>query len=146
MGLFETEYQHEKILTLCRDEFFEDFDFDDVEKSNVLPFSDLKAISRCMTKEDRVDKLFFLLVIRGQTAFQSFLCELKKNYPWLATKIERYLNTEQAYNNINENYPDDYCSRILRLRKELPKFVDFNIHRCDLVSVGLNHPWFPYIC
>lgn len=151
MAHFESEYDHEKVLSMCRDDFDQDFElidvYRDLENGNVLTLSDLKAIWRCSNKRERIDKLFFLLVIRGDKAFQNFLCELKKTYSWLALKIEQDLNNVRGNHNHNHNhrqpiisnqyYPDDtrdaFYEKILRLRKELPKFEDFNIHRCELV-------------
>lgn len=133
----ETEFIHEKVLSLSRSEFLVDFDISDVyrdlENRNVLKLNDLKAIQRCSGKEEKIDMLFFLLVIRGKNAFDSFLYILKASYSWLSQAIEQRLPEERATN--SHEYGDANLESILKLRKELPKFVDFNIHRCELVII-----------
>lgn len=133
---FETEFMHEKVLSLSRSKFLDDFEINDVyrelENRNILKLNDLKEMQKCSGKEEKIDMLFFLLVIRGKKTFDSFLNILKTPYPWLSLAIEQRLREENAPH--LHDYGDANLDSILKLRKELPKFVDFNIHRCDLVN------------
>lgn len=134
------EYEKEYVLALCRDLFIQDFDFNDIYKdlvnANVLPLSDLELIRRSCRQDERIDRLFFLVVIRGENVFREFLDQLRKTYSWLAVEIERKLHElrmNQQEIVINNEY---FYEKILNLRKELPKFVDFNIHRCEWVNTN----------
>lgn len=133
---FETEFIHEKVLSLSRSDFLDDFDINDVyrelENRNIFKLNDLKEIQRCSGKEEKMDMLFFLLVIRGKNTFDNFLHILRATYSWLSLAIEQRLREERASH--AHDYGDANLESILKLRKELPKFVDFNIHRCELVN------------
>lgn len=133
---FATEYIHEKVLCLSRFEFLDDFDINDVyrelENRNILKLNDLKEFQKCSGKEEKIDMLFLLLVIRGKSTFDNFLHILKTSYSWLSLAIEQRLRDERATH--SHDYSDANFENILKLRKELPKFVDFNIHRCELVN------------
>lgn len=133
---FETEFIHEKVLSLSRSEFLDDFEINDVyrelDNKNILKLNDLKEMQKCSGKEEKIDMLFFLLVIRGKTTFDNFFHILKTQYSWLSVAIEQRLREERAAH--SNDYGDASLESILKLRKELPKFVDFNIHRCELVN------------
>lgn len=141
MAHIETEYYHEKVLFKCRDKFYLDFEYVDVakklENARIFQPSDINAIRHSIDRKEQIDKLFFYLVIRGKQAFELFLHQIKDTFEWLVEAVENELRHEQQLINSNSN-PYDYRLTIIRLHKELAKFVDFNVHRCDLVSINLN--------
>lgn len=134
MESLSNEYVREIVLSKCRDKFIRDFEFNDIHRdlsnANVLPLAELDMIARYASRDDLVDALFFLLVIRGDEVFNAFKYQLRAKYDWLYQGIER------AEHIIRDVAPSDleYHDKLVELRKELPKFVDYNIHRCDLVS------------
>lgn len=134
MEFISSEYVREKVLFKCRDKFIRDFEFTDIHRdlsnANVLPLTDLDMIARNSTRDDQVDALFFLLVIRGDDVFNAFKYQLRTKYDWLYQDIERAEHIERDITTSHLEYWD----KLLELRKELPKFVDYNIHRCDLVN------------
>lgn len=136
------EYDREFVLTLCRDLFIQDFDFNDVYKdlvnANVLPPSELEQIRSCK-RDEQIDRLFFLIVIRAEDIFREFVDQLRKTYSWLAVEIERKLHQLRMNHQGIVIRNEFYYEKITNLRKELPKFVDFNIHRCEWVNTNLIH-------
>lgn len=136
MELIPKEYVREKVLSKCRDKFIADFEFGDIHRdlsnANVLPLTELDTIARSPSKEEQVDKLFFLLVIRGDDTYNAFKFQLRAKYGWLLRAIEAIESEEQSEYQIRDYQSRNY-GKIRDLHKELPKFVDYNIHRCELV-------------
>lgn len=135
------EYDREKVLSTCREEFITDFEFADIRKEleteNVFSIKDLDSIRKMKNEEERIDRLLFLLVIKSQKQIDKFVGVLRKKYLWLADSIQEKLNEQLRI--INARDEDDYYEKILNLRKELPGFADGNIHRSEFVSIKFLH-------
>lgn len=132
------EYRLEKILCKRKNDFIDDFSYADIhrdmESSRILPSEKLSAIRMMKFERERIEYLFFLLVYNASIpAFHDFLHILGDKYEWLAEKIRSdYVQDENRTEDTATD--DDYHESIVRLRKELPKHVDFNVHRCKFVS------------
>lgn len=129
------EYNIEKLLAIRKKDFILDFSFFDIvkdlERANVLSTGDLDNIKLSPEKE-RIEKLFFYLIYR-KANFYKFLNVLRLKYQWLAAHIELDL---QSF--IADGQPrDEYFDKIRRLRKEIPKHADLNVHRCAYVSINV---------
>lgn len=132
----QPEYCLEKILANRKNEFIVDFAFNDIRDDlkfyEILSDDDIKLIIQLNTERERIDKLFFFLIYKYIRCFDDFLRILKEKYDWLACAIQRDLREYTQYSN------DDYHEQIRDLRKEIPKHVDYNIHRCGSVSEFIN--------
>lgn len=132
------EYRLEKVLCQRKNDFIDDFSYADIhrdlENSRILPSDMLSAIRTMKFERERIDYLFFLLVYNASTpAFSDFLHILKDKYEWLAERISSaVLESNRTVDAVTD---DDYHGSIVRLRKEIPKHVDFNVHRCKFVSI-----------
>lgn len=133
-NLSAPEYVLEKVLTLHKNEFVRDFVFMDVaelmKRAHLFTEVELQAIQMMENEKERIDKMFFLLIYKNKN-IDEFLRVLRLRYNWLANQIEidlKHLGEDGAL-------PDDYFHKIRRLRREIPRHIDFNVHRCEYVSV-----------
>lgn len=137
MESFDDEYVREIVLDKCRDKFINDFDFGDIRRdlanASVLPLTDLDKIMRSKPGAEQIDNLFFRLVIRGDDAYNKFKYQLHAKYGWLLRAIEVAEAEVQNERDMN-NLLLPYKGKVIELIKELPRFVDYNIHRCELVN------------
>lgn len=132
-------YRLEKILCQRKSDFIEDFSYADIhrdmESNRILPSEKLSVIKAMKFERERIEYLFFLLVYNASvSAFDDFLHILRDKYEWLAERIR--LDYVHNLNRTEDTATDsgDYHESIVRLRKEIPKHVDFNVHRCKFVS------------
>lgn len=134
-------YRVEKVLCERKNDFIDDFAYADIhldmESSRILASDKLSAIKTMKTERERIEYLFFLLVYSASaSAFNDFLNILRDKYEWLAERIR--LDFEHALTRADDIATDgDYHEPIVRLRKEIPKHVDFNVHRCKFVSISI---------
>lgn len=131
------EYRLEKVLYRLRNDFVEDFSYADIhrdlESSRILPSEMLSAIRTMKFERERIEYLFFLLVFNASApAFNEFLHILQDKYEWLADRLRSAVHESNRTGDTVTD--DDYQESIVRLRKEIPKHVDFNVHRCKFVS------------
>lgn len=128
------EYNIEKVLAIWKKDFILDFTFVDIakdlERANILSTTDIDCIKVLKLEKEKIEKLFFYLIYR-KTNFYDFLNVLRLKYVWLAN------NVEENFNRLNEagQPSDEYYGKIRRLRREIPKHADINVHRCAYVSI-----------
>lgn len=128
------EYNIEKVLAIWKKDFILDFSFVDIakdlERANILSTNDIENIKILKPEKEKIEKLFFYLIYR-KTNFYDFLNVLRLKYVWLANNVEDNLNrlTEAGQPS------DAYYEKIRRLRREIPKHADVNVHRCAYVSI-----------
>lgn len=128
-------YRLEKVLCQRKSEFIDDFAYADIhrdmERGRILPSEKLNAIKKIRIDRERIEYLFFLLIYKASTAaFAEFSHILHEKYEWLADRIELDLRNL----NRTDDTDEDYYEPIILLRKEIPKHVDYNVHRCKYVS------------
>lgn len=132
IATIQREYRLEKVLAKRKDDFLRDFSFVDIrhdlEKSKILPYDDIRSINQLSTERERIEKLFFLITYKCLRYLDEFLRILKEKYDWLASAIQGDISDHPPHSG------DDYLDDIRELRKEIPRHVDYNIHRCESVS------------
>lgn len=134
------EYRVERILSQRKSHFIEDFTYADIcrdlKNARILSDDELTAIRTMKIERERIEYLFFLLVYADNgAAFNAFLNVLQDKYEWLAEQIRS--DWMRSLGRSHEMLTDDvvdYREAISRLRKEIPKHIDFNVHRCKFVS------------
>lgn len=136
-GAVLDEYDREKVLFTCTDAFFTDFACNDIrrdlEADGVFTIPDLDAIYDTRQSEvEKIERLFYMLVIRDQTKLERFSNVLRKKYSWLADLVELQLRNHIRLGSARND--DQYYEKIRNLRTELPGFTDNNVHRCEYVS------------
>lgn len=139
------KYLLEKVLSQRKNDFIEDFSYGDIhrdmESTRILPSEKLSIIRTMKFERERIEYLFFLLVCNvGLCPFRNFLVILREKYEWLAERVQ--LDLDYVHDiNLREDTAadDDYHDAIVRLRKEIPKHVDFNVHRCKYVRNKVLH-------
>lgn len=130
------EYRLEKILYQHKNDFIDDFSYADIhsdmQRNKILPPEMLSAIKTMKLERERIEYLFFLLVHQASSsAFTNFILILKDKYEWLSERLYQDFHRMESNNATTD---DDYHGPIARLRREIPKHVDFNVHRCKFVS------------
>lgn len=136
------EYNVEKALYGNDNAFIHDFAFADIaptlKRHNIFTDAELKSIQLLDTERERIDKMFFLIVYKNKN-IEDFLNVLRVSYDWLAIGIEDDLKI------FNDNSVDDefLFQKIRQLRKEIPRHIDYNVHRCGFVSI--THIYYFYI-
>lgn len=127
------EYLLEKVLCSRKDEFIRDFEIKDVavdlKKNFLFRDDEIKEISAQKTTALRIEKLFFLIVYKNKK-IETFLNVIRSQYDWLANPVQIDL---KMLNDIGVE-DEEYYKNIRRLRKEIPRHIDYNVHRCEYVS------------
>lgn len=127
------EYQLEKVLSTCKDEFVRDFDVIDIRHglitNDIFTNDEIKEITSEQTNSMRIEKMFFLLVYKNKD-LRTFMSVLSVNYDWLSRRIEE---TQRIVFEVGVDH-EEYYNSIRRLRKEIPRHIDYNVHRHDYVS------------
>lgn len=127
------EYNVEKALDGSYNAFIRDFEFVDIvpalKRNNLFTDAELKSIQLLDTERERIDKMFFLIAYKNKN-IENFLNVLRVPYDWLAIAIEDDLKTFND-NGVEEEF---LFQKIRQLRKEIPRHMDYNVHRCEFVS------------
>lgn len=127
------EYNLEKVLSVHKDAFARDFTFMDLasllKQYNLFNDAELKSIYDIKNEDERIDKLFFLIVYKNKNV-NEFLRLLKLRYQWLADKLKEDLDMLNSMDIQHENY----FNKMRQLRKEIPRHIDYNVHRCEWVN------------
>lgn len=122
--------KYSEVLRRYEQEFYVDFAFEDIERdlSELLEEDEINDIKRQATEQQRIDKLFFLLIYKKKYSQNSnqFFNILKKSYDWLEEKLQNSLNLA-----VNDKLIQDFRRTI----KDIPNNRDLNIHRTNFVSI-----------
>lgn len=128
------EYLLEKVLSTCKDEFIRDFDIRDVasllKRAGIFKDEEIHEIVKESSPTARIEKLFFMVVYKNKN-IEEFLRVIRMPYDWLANRID--MDLKMLYEIGIEQ--DEYYQNIRRLRKEIPRHNDYNVHRCEYVSM-----------